>query len=193
MNPLVRTILKPWRLAAGALALSLIATVAHGQQSQDTNFRLEGDKPIQIESDQLEVQDKQNTATFTGNVLVTQGPTQMRSSVMTVFYADSGKNETRTESTAVPSTTGQASSEIERIEVGGKVYVSSGTQTATGDKGSFDMRANILHLTGKQVVLSEGDNVVTGCALTVETETGKARLDACSGGRVRMVISPDSQ
>ena len=194
------TSLHPRLVLAGALAfMSAAATLAQAQQSQDTNFRMEGDKPIQIESDQLEVQDNQNTALFTGNVSVTQGATQMRSSVMKVFYAEKPKNPAGTaaksgkQSSPVPATTGQASSEIDRIEVSGKVYVSSGNQTATGDQGSFDMRANVLRLTGSRVVLSEDGNVVTGCALTVQTETGNARLEPCSGGRVRMVITPGSQ
>ncbi|RLQ86902.1 LptA/OstA family protein [Notoacmeibacter ruber] len=178
--------------AIGLLLVGLSSSFAHAQQTQDTNFRMEGDKPIQIESDQLEVFDQENTAIFTGNVVVVQGPTQMRSNFMKVFYSD--KKEQPSQGEAKPaSTTGQNSSDIDRIEVGGKVYVNSGTQTATGDEGSFDMRANVLRLTGKEVVLSDGGNVLTGCALTVQTETGKARLEACGGNRVRMVISPDSE
>lgn len=186
MDKTVRATVRKGCAAIGLLAVMATPAIAQ-EQSQDTNFKLEGGQPIQIESDQLEVQDKQNTAIFTGNVSVTQKETQMRSSFMKVFYSDK-KNDG-----AEPSTAGQSSSDIDRIEVGGKVYVNSGTQTATGDAGSFDMRSNVLRLTGKRVVLSDGDNVLTGCTLTVQTDTGRATLQPCSGSRVRMVISPDSQ
>ncbi|MCP1198891.1 LptA/OstA family protein [Notoacmeibacter sp. MSK16QG-6] len=192
MDKSVRANVRNGCLAIAIMAMMTAPAIAQ-QQSQDTNFKLEGGQPIQIESDQLEVFDKENTAVFTGNVSVTQKQTQMRSSFMKVFYTDSEKASASNAGSEPSSTAGQSSSDIERIEVGGKVYVNSGTQTATGDEGSFDMKSNVLRLTGKQVVLSDGDNVLTGCVLTVQTETGRAKLDPCRGSRVRMVISPDSQ
>ncbi|OXT01915.1 hypothetical protein B7H23_02935 [Notoacmeibacter marinus] len=194
MDKSVRAGVRNGLSAIGLMAMMVAPAIAQ-EQSQDTNFKLEGGQPIQIESDQLEVFDKENTAIFTGNVVVTQKETQMRSSFMKVFYSnekEAGADSAKAEAEPA-STTGQSSSDIDRIEVGGKVYVNSGTQTATGDEGSFDMRTNVLRLTGKRVVLSDGDNVLTGCALTVQTETGRAKLEPCRGSRVRMVISPDSQ
>ena len=67
------------------------------------------------------------------------------------------------------------------------------------DSGSFDMRSEVLVLSGKEVVLTEGDNVVVGCRLTVQMSTGLATLDGCgkqqggSGGRVKMLLKPGSQ
>ena len=68
---------------------------------------------------------------------------------------------------------------------------------ATGDMGTFDMKAEVLVLTGKEVVLTQGENVVVGCKLTVQMKTGKSQLDGCggkeSGGRVKMLLQPGSQ
>ena len=47
----------------------------------------------------------------------------------------------------------------------------------------------MLVLSGKEVVLSEGDNVLVGCKLTVQMKTGLAQVDGC-GGRVIMSITP---
>jgi lipopolysaccharide export system protein LptA len=77
-----------------------------------------------------------------------------------------------------------------------KVYVRSATQVATGDRGSFDMRTEILELSGDEVVLTEGDNVIVGCKLTVQMATGRAQLDGCGGrggNRVKMLLQPGSQ
>ena len=153
-------------------------------ESRLTGLRLNGDEPIEIESDKLEVRENESKAIFTGNVNVTQGPTIMKSGTMTVYYAKDGGS----------AATG--SSNIERLEVDGKVYVRSDKQVATGDKGTFDMKTEVLVLSGSEVVLSEGKNVLRGCKLTVQMKSGQAQVDGCSkgggSGRVQMKIEPGS-
>jgi lipopolysaccharide export system protein LptA len=175
-------------LIAGVL-LCASGTVALAQEGgRMTGLKLDGNQPIQIESDQLEVREADNVAVFNGNVSVVQGPTLMRSGKMTVYYDNNGGS----------ATTGSAN--IDRLEVEDKVYVRSESQVATGDRGSFDMKSEVLVLTGKEVVLTEGENVVVGCKLTVRMATGHAQLDGCggnsqtgTGGRVRMLLKPGSQ
>lgn len=176
------------RMAVLAAVLLLPVTPAAfaQEQSRMTGLKLEGDKPIQIESDRLEVRESEGIAVFTGSVSVVQGPTLLRAGKMTVHYNTEGGS----------ATTGSAN--MDRLEVEGKVYVRSDNQVATGDAGSFDMRTEVLVLTGKEVVLSEGDNVIVGCKLTVQMATGRAQLDGCgggaqSGGRVKMLLNPGSQ
>jgi lipopolysaccharide export system protein LptA len=41
-------------------------------------------------------------------------------------------------------------------------------------------------------VLSQGPNVLVGCKLTVQMQTGLAQVDAC-GGRVMMSLTPNSK
>ena len=172
---------------AGAMLATLIlaAPAAMAQQgSRMTGLKLEGDKPIQIESDHLEVREDDGVAIFTGNVAVVQGPMLMRSGKMTVYYNNEGGS----------AATGSAN--IDRLEVENKVYVKSETQVATADTGSFDMKSEVLVLSGKEVVLSEGDNIIVGCKLTVQMATGLANLEGCSesgGGRVKMLLKPASQ
>lgn len=173
-------------LAAGLSVLpSLAQEAAAPAESSVTGLRLSGDQPIQIESDKLEVRENDSVAVFTGNVTVTQGPTLLKSGRMTVHYAKDGGS----------ATTGSA--EIERLEVDDKVYVKSDNQVATGDKGVFDMKTEVLVLTGSKVVLSEGENVLMGCKLTVQMKSGQAQVDGCSkgtsgSGRVTISITPGS-
>jgi lipopolysaccharide export system protein LptA len=110
----------------------------------------------------------------------------MKSGKMTVYYDTANGS----------STTG--SSDIDRLEVEGQVYIKSEGQVATGDRGSFDMKSEVLVLSGDEVVLTEGENVVVGCKLTVQMTTGQAQLDGCAGaeggtGRVKMLLQPGSQ
>jgi lipopolysaccharide export system protein LptA len=180
-------------LAAVALGLLVLASapgVVSAQESATTSrlsgLKISGDEPIQIESDKLEVRESESIAIFSGNVSVTQGPTLLKSGKMTVYYAKEGGS----------AATGSAN--IDRLEVDGKVYVKSENQVATGDRGTFDMKTEVLVLSGKEVVLSEGPNVLVGCKLTVQMKTGEAQVDGCkegsSGtGRVMMSITPGSQ
>lgn len=156
------------------------------------SLKLSNDTPIQIESDKLEVEDSQNTATFTGNVSVVQGNTMMKSGKMVVFYTPSGDSGGKGAASAI------GSSGIDRLEVSEKVYVKSDDQVATGDAGTFDMKNEILTLSGQEVVLSQGPNVLVGCKLTVQMRTGLANVDGCvkagsPSGRVMMSITPSTQ
>jgi lipopolysaccharide export system protein LptA len=172
-----------WRLA---LALTVLAPAALAQEAgRMTGLKLDGDKPIQIESDHLEVRENEGLAIFSGNVAVVQGPMLLRSGKMTVYYdKESGSAAT-------------GSANIDRLVVENKVYVKSETQVATADQGSFDMKSELLVLSGQEVVLSEGDNVIVGCKLTVQMASGLANLEGCGGasggGRVKMLLKPGSQ
>ena len=54
------------------------------------------------------------------------------------------------------------------------------------------MKTEVLVLSGKEVVLSEGNNILKGCKLTVDMKTGQANVDAC-GGRVIALFEPGTQ
>jgi lipopolysaccharide export system protein LptA len=174
------------RIRLALLGLALAASAAGSALAQTTQERLSGlklsgDQPIQIESDKLEVRESESMAIFSGDVSVVQGPTLLKAGKMTVFYA---------KGSGASAATGSAN--IDRLEVDGKVYVKSDTQVATGDKGTFDMKTEILTLSGQQVVLSEGTNVLTGCKLTVNMKSGQAEVEGC-GGRVKGLFQPGSQ
>jgi len=184
---LPRLVLKTMIVGTLAAAFALPAAAQNTQTGRLSGLKLSGKDPIQIESDKLEVREAESLAIFSGNVSVVQGTTLMKSGKMTVYYAKG----------AGSATTGSAN--IDRLEVDGKVYVKSDTQVATGDRGIFDMRTEILTLSGKEVVLSDGPNVLVGCKLTVDMGTGEAQVEGCAGGgkagsgRVIMSITPGSQ
>ncbi|HWU62983.1 MAG TPA: LptA/OstA family protein [Ensifer sp.] len=177
-------------LVTAALALGP-ASVAFSQAtaSKMDGIALSNDKPIHIESDKLEIKDKENRADFTGNVVATQGTTMLKSKTMTVYYKSSGKD-------GAPAAGGAMSNagngDIDRILVNGGVVLNSDKQTATADSGHFEMAQQLIVLEGKQVVLSDGNNVFTGCRLTVHMDTGQAQLDSC-GGRVQIQLDPKSR
>ena len=80
---------------------------------------------------------------------------------------------------------------IDHLVIENKVYIKSNDQIATGDTGKFDMKTQVLVLSGKEVVLSQGDNVLKGCKLTVQMKSGLGNVEGCP--RVIMMFKPQKQ
>jgi lipopolysaccharide export system protein LptA len=189
-----------------ATALHAQQTGSHAQQPSGPPNALQGfsqnrDKPIKINSATLEVRDKDKVATFAGDVHLVQGDTTMRSKTLVVFYDDdpskSGKPPAGGAQGAQQNQNQQnQTQQIKRVEAKGNVIVVQKDQTATGESGIFDMRANTVTLLGN-VVISQGPNVVKGEKLTVDMTTGVSRVECakppCStGSRVQMLVTPSS-
>jgi lipopolysaccharide export system protein LptA len=143
-------------------------------------FSQNRDQPVQIESDALEVRTKDNVATFSGKVHVTQGDMDMRCQSLVVFYEDDSSKGSGIR-TARPGPGASGNSQIKRLEANGGVTVVQKDQTAKGDKGIFDMRANTVTLAGN-IVLTQDKNILRGERLVVDMTTGVSRVE---GGRVQ--------
>jgi lipopolysaccharide export system protein LptA len=167
-------------LAAFAVAASAgLPAAAQEKASKMNGLALSNDKPIQIESDNLELRDQEKRALFDGNVKVVQGTMTLTAQHMIVYYKGKGNS------------LAAGGGDIDKIDVNDQVTLVSGTQTARGDIGSFDMRSEVLTLSGKSVVLVDGQNVLTGCKLTVQMKNGQANMGSC-GGRVKILIDQAS-
>jgi lipopolysaccharide export system protein LptA len=191
-------------LAFVALALAAPAR-AQGPQSATSNplgMAENKDQPVQIEAATLEVRDKNKQAMFSGNVQVVQGDTTMKCQSLVVFYgqevglgADGAPVATATKSTpGMP----QGAQNIRRIEARGGVTVITKDQQASGDLGVYDLKTKTITLSGN-VVVSQGQNVIHGERVVVDTTTGYARVESDSSpgnagaagpGRVRALIQP---
>lgn len=167
------------------LALALWAGQAVAQSDRSTGLRLDNDQPVQIEGDTLEVLEDLGRAVFSGNVRVSQGDTVLRTGRLVIHYASAGSGS---------GSITAGGSKIEKLEASGGVNIQSGEQVATGDTGVFNMLTEVLVLSGRQVTLSEGGNVATGCKLTVAMQSGRAKLSGCGdgGSRPTILLQPQS-
>lgn len=170
------------RPAAPAAQRAAAAPVNQGPPNALQGFSQNRDQPVQIEAATLEVRDKDKVATFSGNVHVIQGDTDLRSKTLVVFYEDDNPGGKGGIKAAQPGPGG--SSQIKRLEANGNVLVTQKDQTATGEKGVFDMRTNTITLMGN-VVISQGQNVLKGERLVVDRVTGVSRME---GGRVQGIF-----
>jgi lipopolysaccharide export system protein LptA len=172
-------------VSAIAVALGAGGAGAAAQKNQGPPNALQGfsqnrDQPVKIQAAALEVREKDKVATFSGDVYVLQGDTEMRCKLLTVFYEE--ETGARAVKAAEPGPAGQR--QIRRIEAKGSVVVVQKDQNATGDAAIFNMRENTVTLTGN-VVVREGTNVIRGQRLVVDLTSGVSKMDQ---GRVDALI-----
>jgi lipopolysaccharide export system protein LptA len=183
-------------LVIGLLSSGLVAhaqTTSQGPPNALQGFSQNRDQPVHIEAATLEVRDKQKEATFSGDVRVKQGDTGLRCKSLVVFYEQSGEptGASKTLQAASPGPSGEQ--RIKRLEARGGVVVTQKDQTATGELGIFDMKANTVTLTGNPVIMTQGQNVLRGGKLVVDLTSGVSRVEAGKSGQgVQMLVQPSA-
>jgi lipopolysaccharide export system protein LptA len=166
--------------AALVIALVVCGLDASAQQNQGPKNALQGfsqnrDQPVKIQAASLEVREKDKQATFSGDVHVINGDTELRCRSLVVFYDDdSGSGNAKNMKAADPGPGGEKS--IKRIEAKGGVTVVQKDQNAAGDAAIFNMRENIVTLTGN-VVVTRGQDVLRGQRLVVDLTNGVSKMD----------------
>jgi lipopolysaccharide export system protein LptA len=184
----------PWIIIASCI----VPGIAAAQGLMQNSLGQGQDQPVQIEAASLEVHDKNKTATFSGNVQVVQADTTMKCQTLVVFYghemgiAQNGASPNTKQASVAPGPKG--AQDIRRIEARGGVTVVTKDQKASGDLGVYDLQAKTITLTGN-VVVGQGDNVIHGERVIVDTVSGNARVESGEGGgttpgRVRALIQP---
>lgn len=153
-------------IAATALALLALPTMGDAQ----TAPRM-GAGPISYGADAGEA--TSNSLSLRGRAEVVQGQNRLRADVI----SGSGND-----------------SEINRIEATGNVYFVTPEQTIRGDRAVYTLSDNLVVVTG-DVIVTQGQNVMTGGRLTYNTATQAVTMAggaASNGGRIRGVFYPDS-
>jgi lipopolysaccharide export system protein LptA len=211
--------LAPALLLPLALLVSSLALPASAQEKKPSTpfqgFSSDNDKPVNIKADQLETHQDEQKAIFTGNVVATQGESTLTSEELTVFYeaaslpgkqpadaAGTSPAQPAAPSAALPadaSSTAEAAdadtapapdNKVKKLVAKGNVVVTAPDQKATGDDGILDMETNIATLTGQEVVMTQGCNVLRGKKLVVNTQTGRATV---TGGTTGHFVSGDQK
>lgn len=191
-------------LAALAATLTPPAFAATSSTSPVRN-----NEPVEVSADTLDVHQNEHQAIFTGNVIAVQGTTKMRAKQMVVFYREQ-PNKAGTEKSAkapkpaklaktapapAPAATPPATTPpvdttemppvegIYRIEATGDVVFTTPTETAMGDTGIYDVDANSIDLTGGNVTLTRGQNVLKGTHVIYNMTTGRSTLTGGAKGQ----------
>jgi lipopolysaccharide export system protein LptA len=177
---------------AAALALGVADAAAQQQQQQQQQQKNQGppnalqgfsqnrDEPVRIRAASLEVREKDKMATFTGDVHVLQGDTEMRCKTLVVFYEEETAPQPSQQASARPVKAAEpgpgGDRQIRLIEAKGNVVVVQKDQNAAGDAATFNMRKNTVTLVGN-VVVTRGTDVLRGQRLVVDLTSGVSTMD----------------
>ena len=151
-------------LMTAAIALALAALpTVGGTQS------FQGGEPIMWGAD--EVSRTPTALSLRGRAELTQGDNRIRADRVEGTIANGG---------------------LSRVEATGDVYFVTPEQTIRGDRAVYTPANDTIVLTG-DVILTQGENVMTGGRLTYNTRTEAAEMDgAGENGRVQGVFYPES-
>ncbi len=149
-------------IAAAALTLAALPTLGGAQTPSNSS-----DQPISFGADAGEYVG--NTVTLRGRAELVQGQNRLRADTV------SGLNQT-----------GES-----RIEASGNVYFVTPEQTIRGDRAVYTTADDMIVVTG-DVILTQGQSVLTGSRMTYNVRTQSARIEAGGQGRIRGVFYPES-
>jgi len=154
------------RLTALALLISLTAPLAAAEDVAFGTARQDPQQPVEVSADNLTVSQKDGTATFSGNVMITQGDMILNAPSVLVVYKEENKK-------------------IYRLEASGGITLVSGPDAAEAQSAEYDIDAGTVLLLGS-VLLSQGTNVMSGDRITINLDAGTAQV----GGRVKTTLQP---
>lgn len=146
-----------------------------------------GNAPIDISADRIEVQDRADRAMFIGNVHAVQQDLVLDTARLTVAYTSGGKGAAAG-ATPGGAATGGGNIQIQRLDAAGGVTVRSPSETARGDFGIYDLDRKLITLIGA-VQLDREANHVSGQRLVLDLTSGRAVMDGggAGGGGGRVV------
>ncbi|MDE9450210.1 LptA/OstA family protein [Aliiroseovarius sp. Z3] len=155
------------RIAACLLALSL-PIAAHAQaQVAFGGLKHDSTLPVEISADQLQVDQSDGSATFSGNVQIGQGEMRLSAGKVRVEYV------TGTDTTG----------EISRLLASDGVTLVNGAEAAEAREAVYTISSGVIVMTG-DVILTQGQNALSSEKLTVNLQAGTGTMD----GRVKSII-----
>ena len=191
-------------VALAAMAFAVAFPAAAQQQPQAgsvtsafSGFSTKSNDPVNVEADNLEVRDNDQSAIFSGNVVLKQAGSTLTTRRLTIYYYQKGQGPKAQQRPTQGETGGahagpkpEAGRDIRKMEAEGDVVVTQRNQKATGSRGVFDVESNKVDLWGG-VVVTQDDNVIRGERLKVDLTTQTSRVEGGgNGGRVQGVFKP---
>ncbi len=162
------------------LLLSIHPIISFSETGQNEKLIGTGSGPIEIRSDTLEVDNKQNIVTFTGNVDVKRDDFTINCRKILLYYQSppSGKGPEGIQA------------DIDKIVAEGEVKIRRPAGgTATAEKAIYYSGEEKLVLTGNPVV-KQGDDFVEGAKITLFLKENRSIVEGSKEGRAKAVLFP---
>lgn len=171
MTPLRRTMLRS-ALGGFAIGTALLLTLAPGQAQVFGGHN--SDAPVSYAGDHFELLGRQDRASLSGNVVISQGGLTVRAQRTTLAFTSDG-----------------GGFKIHRLDATGGVTVTKDNQSASGEVAIYDFDRRIITMAGG-VVLKRGSDVMRGGRLVIDLNTGISSIDGSVGGGSSALGTPGS-
>ena len=148
-------------------------SIAEEVEKPVPSFKFDTSLPLEIRSEELNIEQNTGEATFSGSVIATQGNLILTAVTIVVEYTL--KNSRMT-------------SEMEKLTANKDVTIVSDTQSAVANKVVYDIISENIIMTG-DVILKEGLSATSGDKLTINLNTGSRRME----GNVRTLILSEEE
>ena len=143
-------------------------SIAEEVEKPIPSFKFNSSLPLEIKSEELNIEQNTGKATFSGSVMATQGNLILTAVTIVVEYAL--KNSRMT-------------SEMKKLTANKDVTIVSDTQSAVANKVVYDIISENIIMTG-YVILKEVLSATSVDKLTINLNTGSRRME----GNVRTLI-----
>lgn len=151
-------------LVAG-MATAQGANIALGTKAFDRS------QQVEVSADELSVDQSTGQAVFEGNVLVVQGEVRLSAGRVAVVYAQENGSP----------------SGISSLQASGGVTFVTANDAVEAQEASYSVANGTVQLSG-DVILTQGQNAISGERLVVDLNSGQGRME----GRVRTIFSPST-
>ena len=140
-------------------------TIAFGSVKTDPNA------PVEVSAENLEVNQTDGTAQFSGDVVIVQGLMRLSANSVRVTYK-TGDDQQKTG--------------IQSLRALGQVILVNGDDAAEAEEAEYNIDSGTIIMRGS-VLLSQGDAVLTSSQMTVNLNSGTAQMS----GRVKTILNPN--
>jgi lipopolysaccharide export system protein LptA len=147
-----------------------LAALGQGAEVPFGSLAHDASQPVEITADSLAIDQAAGTASFSGNVLVGQGPLRLAADAMEVTYLETGE-------------TGA----ISRVVATGNVTLTNGAEAAEAERATYHVAEGLIEMEG-DVLLTQGANALASERLSIDLNAGTAELQ----GRVQTIFVPEA-
>jgi len=157
---------RTWAVALGAVLVACAGPAC-------AQLAANSDAPVDITADELEVINATCQATWRGNAEALQDNARLRADVLRIFNQQGA---------AKPGATNPNCGALQRMEAEGSVYYVTPNQRVRGDAAVYDAAKEQIVMTG-DVVAAQGQNVMRGSRMVINTNTGEGQMSGSTTGR----------
>lgn len=154
------------RRQSSTLAVSVVALLLFSQPLRAGDGLLPGAKaedPLTIEANRLDMKDARKLLVYTGNILVANGPSTLKSSDLTIHLDGAAAGA------------GSTTDRVNRIEANGPVVINTQKEAYSGNRLQYDRQTNKIYLSGN-VTIQQGDGLTKADNLEFDKGNNTALL-----------------